>query len=224
MAQRFSNIIPLLLITLFCVGIVEGGYSGLEYFLLRNEVKHNRISTDTSADRRAESPVKHTEQSYDYHIILERNLFGKAVGNSSDIEKTEQYNTIPENLEATRLDITLKGTIWGAENREGRAIILDGKTALQDLYRQGDSVQGARIKKILRGKVVLSHNGKDEILEMSETAGSAEPAVPVAVGPVKRMAPVQRPVLVGRMVGSKKVRPRSPAKLQKPETEEQPIE
>ena len=223
MAQRFSNIIPLLLITLFCVGIVEGGYSGLEYFLLRNPVKHDRIATDTSADKRAESPLEHAEQSYDYHIILERNLFGKAAGNSSVTKKAEQYDNLPKDLEATRLDIILKGTIWGVENGEDRAIILDEKTTIQDLYRQGDSVQGARIKKILRGKVVLSHNGKDEVLEMSETAGSAEPEVPVAAGPSKRLASAQKPVLDGRLVGSKKGR-RSPAKSRKPETEEQPIE
>ena len=39
---------------------------------------------------------------------------------------------------------------------------------MQGLYHIGDKVQGALIKKVLRGKVILEVNGKDEILEMEQ--------------------------------------------------------
>ncbi len=221
MTQRFSSILPLLLITLFCVGIVEGGYSGLEYFLLRNFKENRKVTEKPPVAQPEKTVAEKSEQPLDYHIIFKRNLFGEPAGKNNIMEKN---SVIPEELEATRLNIVLKGTIHGTKKKETRAIILDGSTAQQNLYRQGDSVQGAMIRKILRGKVVLSHNGKDEILEMGETAGSPEPAAPVAVEPAKRAAPLRRPVLVGRMVGSKKVQPRPPSQPQKAGAEEQPIE
>ncbi|WP_457576468.1 type II secretion system protein N [Desulfomarina sp.] len=221
MTQRFSSIVPLLLITLFCVGIVEGGYSGLEYFLLRSFKDDRKIPEKTSTVHSEKGVTEKSKQPLNYDIILKRNLFGEPAGKNRTIEKSA---AILEELEATRLNIVLKGTIHGAKEQETRAVILDGSTAKQNLYQQGDFVQGAMIRKIMRGKVVLSHNGKDEILEMSETAGSPEPVAPVAVEPAKRSAPLRRPVLVGRMVGSKKVRPRPPAEVQKADTEEQPIE
>ncbi len=221
MTKRFSSILPLLLITLFCVGIVEGGYSGLEYFLLRSFKEHRKIPGKTPVTQPKKGVAGKSGQPLDYHIILKRNLFGEPAEKNNIMEKN---TVIPEELEATRLNIVLKGTIHGAKEKETRAVILDGTTAEQSLYQQGDFVQGAMIRKILRGKVVLSHNGKDEILEMSETAGSPEPVTPVAVEPAKRSAPLRRPVLVGRMVGSGKVRSRPPLEPQKANAEEQPIE
>ena len=44
MAARITDIFPFLLITLLCVGLVEGGYQALEYFVLRPPVEKAVIS------------------------------------------------------------------------------------------------------------------------------------------------------------------------------------
>ena len=61
------------------------------------------------------------------------------------------------------------GTINGGEG-DSRAIVLDKSNNKQELYEKGDVIQGAKIKEILRGKVILVYNGKDEMLDMSEAA------------------------------------------------------
>lgn len=165
MATRITPIVPLLFITLFCVALVEGGYQLLEHFVLQPvptaEPQVSKAAPSTIAGR-AEQPVKH-----DYRIILKRNLFGPPPGDETKgIVETKKD---PDELEATSLNIVLMGTISGTEGTH-RAIILDKKNHEQELYETGDAIQGALVKEILRGKVILALNGKDEILDMSEAA------------------------------------------------------
>jgi general secretion pathway protein C len=51
---------------------------------------------------------------------------------------------------------------------EAYAVIEKSQNRKQALYREGDSIENARIKKILRNTVVLNVNGKDEILVIKE--------------------------------------------------------
>ena len=102
----------------------------------------------------------------EYAMIVERNIFGateKAEAPPPVVEEVEPL----ESLEETTLQLSLLGTIAG-DPGSARAIILDQKKKSQDIYRVGDSVQGAEIRQILRGKVVLRRNEKDEILTMVE--------------------------------------------------------
>lgn len=186
MAQRISGIVPLLFITLLCVGLVEGGYLALEYFLMKDQAGGKSV-----AEQPVTKPVQRTEvteRRHDYKIILKRNLFGAPPSTG----QAEVKAPVPaEELEETSLKIALKGTINGVEEHD-RAIIVDKKNKSQKLYQKGDGIQGAFVKEILRGRVILTHNGKDEVLDMSDTAGSAELAGPVAVTPgagPKRVVP-----------------------------------
>ncbi|MDD3815621.1 MAG: type II secretion system protein N [Desulfocapsaceae bacterium] len=95
----------------------------------------------------------------DYQVILKRNLFGP----SKKETKTDKTTPSAADLAATSLDLTLLGTISGSPKNR-RAIILDKKKKIQDIYFQGDMIQGALIKEIQRGKIILNRNGKDEIL------------------------------------------------------------
>lgn len=81
----------------------------------------------------------------------------------------------------TSLDLVLMGIIDG-RTQDRRAIILNKKDNTQHIYQVGDTVAGARIKGIFWGKVVLNANGRDEVLDMSETASyrSREAVIPVA--------------------------------------------
>ena len=100
----------------------------------------------------------------DHRPIAERNIFGAeekaAPPPAVEVEEIET-------LEPTTLDLSLLGTIAGDE-KSARAIIFDRKKKNQDIYRVEDTVQGAVIKQILRGKVVLRVDGRDEVLYMVE--------------------------------------------------------
>jgi len=169
----------LLFITLCCIGAVELGYSVLEYVLFRQPVEET-VAPGTPAAKEGPMPAG---AKRDYSIILTRNLFGQQF-------KTEDTSPAPAvdvaaNLDKSSLEIVLVGTIGGSEGTPHRAIILDRKTRKQDLYKEGDEVKGANIKEILRGKVILDVQGKEELLDMAEAA-TVRPAVKVPQEPPPR--------------------------------------
>jgi general secretion pathway protein C len=190
MPARITDILPLLLITLFCVGIVEGGYLALEYFVLQPSAEQVKPLVLVAED---ETTVKDdSAELYDYHAILQRNLFGPPPGTDQPVVKGDVNSG--EDLQLTSLDIVLMGTINGPDGAD-RAIIFDKTVNKQALYETGDAVQGAVVKEILRGKVILVYNGRDEMLDMSEAA-KVRPAyaVPVAKTGVVRRADGKQPV------------------------------
>lgn len=96
--------------------------------------------------------------------VTRRNLFKVDV--SADNNKAPE----PENLhlEKTSLKLTLWGTVTGETKQEGWAVIEDHEKKQQDLYRVQDKIQGATIKSILRNKIILTVNGKDQVLEVND--------------------------------------------------------
>jgi type II secretory pathway component PulC len=126
-------------------------------------------------------------------------------------------------MELSSLNVVLMGTVNG-EKGDNRAIVLDKSTNKQQLYEVGDVIQGAQVKEVLRGKVILLYNGKDEMLDMSEAAnvraGTAASVARARVGGVPPRAsraisrePVTRPALSprgkpGRVIsGPRTIRP-----------------
>ena len=101
-----------------------------------------------------------------FKVITERNLFGSLDKASKDVNEEET-----EDLELTSLKIALLGTVTGSE-QNAFAVIEETDKRKQGLYKIGDSVQNATVKKILREKVVLRVGTKDEILTMEESAAS----------------------------------------------------
>jgi type II secretory pathway component PulC len=190
MPARITDIFPLLLITLLCVGIVEGGYQALEYFVLRTPVEQVEKPDTVTVEKNLIVKDDQKKQQ-DYRVILQRNLFGPPPGIGEPTATVDPDYT--ENLKSTSLNIILMGTINGGEG-VARAIILDKQSNKQALYEKGDTIQGASVKEILRGKVILVYNGKDEMLDMSEAA-KVRPAyaVPVAkAGARKKRSPIVR--------------------------------
>lgn len=90
----------------------------------------------------------------------------------------------------TSLQIVLVGTITGSEGTE-RAIILDKTKRKQELYSKGDEIQGALVKEIRRGRVILAQNGREEVLDISEAA-KMRPRAP-QIAPPPPVAPVMEP-------------------------------
>ena len=103
-----------------------------------------------------------------YGAITKRNLFNTRPDAAAAPAKAINI----DNLKETELKLKLWGTVTG-EGRRAYAVIEDTKTRRQNLYRVGDSVQEATLKLILRQKVVLSVNDRDEVLGMEE-AGTAK--------------------------------------------------
>ncbi|MBE9529683.1 MAG: type II secretion system protein GspC [Proteobacteria bacterium] len=106
-----------------------------------------------------------------YREIVERNLFNSKKGNGQHTERLDI-----ETLEPTDLKLKLLGTVSG-NNKKAYAVIEDTAKKHQDLYRIGDSIQNATLKMILREKVILRVNGKDEILNIEEASGSRKTGI-----------------------------------------------
>ena len=101
-----------------------------------------------------------------YRAIIDRDIFG-----SGEEVLQETGGEDLDDLEPTSLNVALLGTVVGAQ-QYAFAVIEEVNKRKQGLYKVGDSVQGATVKRILRGKVVLRVNDKDEILTMEEEAAS----------------------------------------------------
>jgi len=127
----------------------------------------------------------------DYEIINKRNIFGTSPQNSIVIDDAPET----DNLEPTTLKISLIGTVTG-NSKDAAAIIEDKSKKTQDLYRVGDSVQNAIIKNILYGKVVLSYNGRNEILNKDEPNAKESSPAPV----VGRKMPTRRNPVATRSI------------------------
>lgn len=111
-----------------------------------------------------------------YDAISRRNLFNTRPDTAVP---TQTINI--DNLKETDLKLKLWGTVTG-KGRAAYAVIEDPKTREQNLYRVGDTIQDATLKLILRQKVVLSVNDRDEILGMEEagTEKKTSPGSPIA--------------------------------------------
>ncbi|MDL1967204.1 MAG: hypothetical protein LWW97_01315 [Deltaproteobacteria bacterium] len=103
----------------------------------------------------------HKSLSY-YSPIIKRDLL-KTKKKSNKVLKNK-INL--EALKHTDLKLRLYGTITANDKQTAYAVIKEQKAKIQRLYRVGDKIQNATVKMILREKVVLNINGRDEILEM----------------------------------------------------------
>lgn len=103
-----------------------------------------------------------------YKPIIKRNLF-KTKEKIKQEPKPQQQAV--EDLKLTELKLKLWGTVTGAGSKN-YAVIQDAKKRKQELYEVGDTVQNATVKDIFRDKIILSLNGKDEILKIEDRRSS----------------------------------------------------
>ncbi|MFP3981179.1 MAG: type II secretion system protein GspC [Desulfobacterales bacterium] len=168
MVQKSLTIINLLLIAAAVFLCVETFYTIVEYRL--DVLTMEAAGSDNIADRQTEPGQRRSTEpadnpeSGDYDVIFEKDLFHTEQKADTDqqIEPSEL-----DKMEETELNLRLWGTIAGT-NGKSYAVIEHKSKREQNLYQKGDKVDQARIKMILRKKVVLSVNGKDEILELEE--------------------------------------------------------
>lgn len=142
---------------------------GLVYQIIGLRLHPSEQTTlSRSSQIRSESTV---QQPYSaYQPILQRDLF-KTAGRKSTPVQNSSVNL--EDMEATKLKLKLWGTVSG-DAEKSYAVIENTQDRQQNLYRVGDSIQNATVKMILRSKVVLSVDGRDEVLAMEEIKQSGQ--------------------------------------------------
>jgi len=140
-------------------------FIGVELFYMIIRVQLNNVKNQGITVQHLPDVESHSRPAFDYYKpIIKRNIFGSGEDVSKEI-RTEEI----ENLQPTSLKLALLGTVSG--NRQNTfAVIEEIDKKKQALYRVGDSVQGAIVKKILRGKVILRVKERDEILTIEEAA------------------------------------------------------
>jgi general secretion pathway protein C len=166
--------------------------------------------TPRFTDGPAPMPARHAEVAKgaapasrlaDYRVIVERNLFNSGKQALAGAEKTADAALDVDKLKQTDLKVKLVGTTRGSVDQAWAAAIEDPKTREHKLYRTGDTLQNATIKMILREKVVLTVNGKDEVLNQEEPGvvktGAPGAAARADAGPAARppAEPVQQVVV-----------------------------
>ena len=136
---------------------------GLFYRVVRARLR--QVDTKTFVVQHIPDDKGHQKPPLDdYRLIIDRNIFG-----SSDRTPEEVKAEEIEALEPTSLKLALLGTVAGSP-QNAVAVIEETDKRKQGLYKVGDSIQNAIIKMILRGKVVLRVENRDEILTMEEEA------------------------------------------------------
>ncbi len=170
MVRRHSILLSFILATLAAAGGVELFYRSLDTILTGDNegvqttaAAKNDAGANTSASLRSKTSMTKPAGKNDYTIIIKRSLFGKVAAKA--IEKPPEPEPV---LTTTSLDLILLGTI-GGETNDQRAFIRNKKDNTQEIYYKGDAIQHAFIKEIGRGQIILTVNGKDEVLLMEES-------------------------------------------------------
>ena len=99
-----------------------------------------------------------------YEKIWERNLFSVIADEEDQITASDLMAQI-DRLALTSLNCTLIGTIINALG-DSWAVIRDNQSNQEGKYTVGSAVSGAKVVMILRNKVVLNIDGRDELLVM----------------------------------------------------------
>ncbi len=130
--------------------------------------KHSVVKNEVTAPP-VQRPTEPDSVTTDYEIILSRNIF-KAALELGERVSSEQSTANVEDLAETKIQLALLGTVSGSKE-DARAIILNEKTRTADIYHIGSELHDAIITRIVRGKVVLQINGREEVLIIKEAEG-----------------------------------------------------
>lgn len=163
MTKRYHTILNLLALSLVI-------YTGVGVFYRVVAARLRQVDYKTFVAQHIPDDKGHEKPPLDdYLLIVDRNIFG-SVDRSHEKVKAEEI----EALEPTSLKIALLGTVSGIP-QNAVAVIEETDKRKQGMFKVGDSIQNAIIKMILRGKVVLRVENRDEILTMEEAeVGRAE--------------------------------------------------
>jgi type II secretory pathway component PulC len=98
----------------------------------------------------------------DYALIASKDVFHTA----KQVAKTGSKGQAEE-IKVTELNLELKGTVVG-EGKESYAFILDKGSKNEEVYYRNDFVMGAQILRIMKGRVIMNVDGREEALLMMD--------------------------------------------------------
>lgn len=163
MTKLYYTIFNLIALTAIIFVVIDSSYRIIRKQVGQEVTNEISIKADSDIKSYRKPPLRN------YDVISKKNIFSK-------IEKLSEKEEIPEidTLEPTTLKITLRGTAPTSDPSISAAFIEDKSKRSEDMYKIGDSIQNAIIKKILRGKIVLKVGDREEILMMDEpTSGES---------------------------------------------------
>lgn len=165
---------------LLSLTIVYLGWDAV-HLLAQPDTPPPRVSRATGSTAPGTDAAPRLAPRSEYQPIVHRNLFGttrQAAENPLGIDL--------EALEKTKLDLKLWGTVFDAHGTT-YAVIETRQGQGQTLYRVGEYIENARIRLILRHRIVLSVAGRDEVLELHESLQTA------GMSPERRLSPERGP-------------------------------
>jgi len=153
--------IHLLILTLLAYLGVEIMYKNITF-----SPGHGRADLTDTNDKGA-TPRKPPDLTPEkrQQTITRRNLFNVLTRDNSP-DPGNQVPLAEQSLEKTDLKLALWGTVTSGKMGYSYAVIEDKNTKVQSLFQVGDAVQGASIKQIMRNKIILTLDGRDQILEV----------------------------------------------------------
>ena len=193
--------IPRILLVTNIVLLVILGYI-VAGFIFRNDSGQSAVvepisTTDGEINALSKDPVEADNPD----IIIKRNIFGSSGLNSA--KQNPEQETKVNSISVLKAQLRLLATVAGDEE-VACAVIENVKTKIQDLYRIGDIIEGTRIERIDRNKIVLVNEGQREVLHLYVTDGnsdriekSAEPVIaqkPDAAEAVNVISPTEREI------------------------------
>ena len=139
----------------------------------------------------------------DFRLISKRNLFNAA----KSIEPTSPKAIPVEKLAPAQKELGLKlvGTVVAYDSRLSRAFIDNRRTRKQEVYGEGDTVGDARIKKVLRNRVIIATKEGDRLLTV-QIAVSGNSNETYSAAPQLSSASMPRSQSPGRPLNSARVR------------------
>jgi type II secretory pathway component PulC len=118
-----------------------------------------------------------------YAVISERDLFASALSVAEEVGEAKQ-----DNARVSTVSLKLMGTVV-VNPGVSAAIIEDPATREQEIFHENDMVQGVKIVKILRNKVIVDKDGYEEVVEVVEEP----PQTSSAPSHVRQPRTIQRP-------------------------------
>jgi general secretion pathway protein C len=189
MANRYFTAVNLLLITV-------GVYLGVSIFYTLLTSRLTGGDAPALSGRHESVPdAEPAAKLADYQIIVARNLFDSGRQALAGAGKGGEAALDLDKLKQTELKVKLLGTTAGEAETASAAFIEDSKTREHRMYRTGDKLEDALVKMILREKVVLTRNGKDEVLIQEEPGvvkGGGPGAAPRAEAGPMPAEPIQQ--------------------------------
>jgi type II secretion system protein C len=151
-----TNIVLLVILGYIIVGLIFGS----------DRQQSTVVDPISTADGEKITPDKDAVQTDNPDIIIERNVFGSSGQNSA---KENTGREIKENsISVLDTQFRLLATVAGDEE-VACAVIENVKTKIQDLYKIGDIIEGARVEQIDRNKIVLMNGEQREVLNLYVT-------------------------------------------------------